>query len=135
MPERITVAACERIIKSTQAHCSDAVRTAGSESPNSPNFDALALVVAQQNNLIGSIALLVGILVAILGVGWGYLIKKQAEETARQSAEEWMQRNAGDLIAQFSPPLSAAPTSSGLEVLSPAQQAEQLELEGENPAG
>ncbi|WP_332770309.1 hypothetical protein [Phenylobacterium sp.] len=135
MPERLTVAACERIIVAATKACSaPQPQQQAASIPEATNFDAIALAVAQQNNLIAAIALLIGVAALAGGIGWGIWVKLWAENAAKEAAREWMERNAGDLIAEFAPPLYSGPDAGEGGPLTPNQQAEQLETEGENPA-
>lgn len=134
MPDRLTVAACERIVVAATKSCAVPAQQAAVPTPEPSSFDALAVAIAQQNNMIAGIALLIGLIGLLAAVGWGLWVKLWAERSAKEAAREWMERNAGDLIAEFAPPLFSGPPSGGPDPLTPNQQAEQLENEGENPA-
>lgn len=101
-------------------------------APAAPNYDALAIAVSQQNNLIGCIALLIGVVGLAAAAGWGFLVKIWAEREARDTAREWMDRHAPDIMAKLAAPLQSSPTApSEAEPLSPSEQAEELETEGD----
>jgi hypothetical protein len=136
MPDRLTVAACERFITAAKSTCAaNAVPQAHEvASPAQPTFDALGLAVAQQNNLIATAAILIAVIGLLAGLGWGILVKLWAERSAREAAREWMELNAGDIIADLAPPLYSGPDAGGGSPLTPNEQAEQLENEGEAPA-
>ena len=134
MPERLTVAACERFVTAATKTCAASARDVAVAAPG-PDFDALAVALAQQNNLIAGVALLIGVVALFAGLGWGFLVKLWAENSAREAAREWMERNAGDIISQLGPFLQGPPPAPGVgSPLTPHQQAEELENEGENPA-
>ena len=133
MPERISVAACERLTNIAQIKAASAVPVQPAPPP-SPNFDTLAISLSHQNNLMAEIALLIGVVGLLALIGWGLFVKNWAERTAKDTAREWMERNAGDLIAKFAPPVQfPEPDPGGARALSPSEQAEELETEGDQP--
>lgn len=91
MPAKtITAAACTRIVEAASQSCHvPAVQNAIPQAaPANPNWDAIAIALTSQSNAIAFGAVVLAVIVAIAGVGWGVIITRNAEREARNEAQK-----------------------------------------------
>ena len=94
---------CERFVSAASRACPAVAAPAPTPATAPPEWDALANSFASLSNAFafGSIILA---LVAIVGaVGWGYLVKKWAEEEARKEAAECVKKIMDRWLADEAP--------------------------------
>ena len=99
-----------RMVEKATAHCGPL--PAAPPIQNAPSFDALSTSIAIGSAALGVIGLLVAIGGTLFAFEWSKVVKAQAkevaEETARATAKEWLERNARDVLADEAANLKSA---------------------------
>jgi hypothetical protein len=93
--------ACTGLVARLVPHCAPVI------AAQPPGTDKLADSLAAQGNAIAAQAnyitfatLLLGIVALVLTFGWGWLVKIWAEKSATDAVNEWMDKNANDVISR-----------------------------------
>lgn len=128
-----TINACAGLVARIVPHCAPTIA-----APPSPNTDALAASLAAQGNAISAQAnyltlatIVLGIVAVLATLGWGWLVKIWAEKAANDAVEDWLNKNAPDMISKLV--ANIIPSGSGTSMLPPMSQEEQEKGLGEDP--
>jgi hypothetical protein len=99
-----------------------------------PNFDALAVSIGAQTNAIAAQAnyltlgsIILAVIAIVAAVGWGWLVKRWAEEAARDAVKKWMEQNAPGQMAAILNTLTPPRIDGGAQTSASPMTQEEIE--------
>ena len=107
-PPTIDAAMCERFVSAASRACPAVAAPAPTPATAPPEWDALANSFASLSSAFAFGSIVLALVAIAVAVGWGYLVKKWAEQEARKEAAEcvkiimdkWLADEAPKIIRQ-----------------------------------
>ena len=104
-PPTIDAAMCERFVSAAARSCPaiSAPTPVATVAAPQPEWDALANSFASLSNAFAFGSILLALIAIVAAIGWGYLVKKWAEEEAQKEATECVKRMMDKWLAEEAP--------------------------------
>lgn len=94
---------CERFVNAAARACPNPAASVVSPTAPQPEWDALANSFASLSSAFAWGSLLLALIAILAAAGWGYLVKRWAEQEARKEAAECVKRQMDKWLAEEAP--------------------------------